>query len=100
MRDAQAMGGKMAPAKDEARGTNAGQAGQHQQGHKDFPMNGAAEQAALLIEGEAYAAAYLQRLKAGTTQPGELAIILSFLSGAMLQGACRAIEKALEVAYA
>jgi hypothetical protein len=28
--------------------------------------------------------------------PGELAVLLSFLTGEMLHGACRLIEKALE----
>lgn len=53
-------------------------------------------QAAELIEGELYASAYLTRLQAGTAQPGELAVILAFLTGEMLHGACRLIEKALE----
>ncbi len=62
----------------------------------DFHASGVADQAALLIEGEAYATAYLDRLHDGMVQPGDLATVLSFLSGEMLHGACRAIEKALE----
>ena len=62
----------------------------------DFQASGFAKQAALVVEGEAYAAAYLERLQAGTAQPGELALIVEFLRGEMLHGACRAIEKALE----
>lgn len=58
--------------------------------------NGIAEQAAQRIEGEAYSAAYLQRLQAGTALPGELSVIVAFLQGEMLHGACRLIEKALE----
>ena len=58
--------------------------------------NGIAEQAAQRIEGEAYSAAYLQRLQAGTALPGELSVIVAFLQGEMLHGACRVIEKALE----
>ena len=61
----------------------------------DFLAIGIAEQAALTIEGESYALAYLDRLHSGT-QPGELAVILAFLHGEMLAGACRVIEKALE----
>ncbi len=55
-----------------------------------------AGQAALTIEGEAYARAYLDRLHADAVQPGELAVLLSFLTGEMLHGACRLIEKALQ----
>jgi len=54
--------------------------------------------ALLVIEGEDYARAWLQRLQrlqAGAAQPDELARILTFLSGQMLHGACRVIEKAL-----
>ena len=55
-----------------------------------------AEQAAQTIEGRAYAAAYMDRLEAGTARPGDLAAMLSFQDGEMLNGACRLIEKALE----
>jgi len=51
--------------------------------------------ALLVTEGEDYARAWLQRLQAGTAQPDELAVILAFLGGEMLHGACRVIEKAL-----
>ncbi len=61
----------------------------------DFDCDGIAWQAALTIEGEDYARAYLDRLRAGISEPGELAVVLSFLAGEMLQGACRVIEKAL-----
>lgn len=57
---------------------------------------GVAQRAAEVIEGEGYARAWLQRMQAGTAQPGELAVILSFLGGEMLHGACRLLEKALE----
>lgn len=63
---------------------------------EDLHALGIADQAALVIEGEAYALAYVERLDRGTVQPGELAALLSFLAGAMLHGACRVIEKALE----
>lgn len=55
-----------------------------------------ADQATDVIEGEEYARAYLARMGDGTAQPGELAVILAFLTGEMLHGACRLIEKALE----
>lgn len=55
-----------------------------------------AEQAVLVIEGEAYALAWLQRLRTGVAAPGELAAIMGFLTEEMLQGACRVIEKAVE----
>lgn len=57
-------------------------------------------QALLVIEGEDYARAYLDRLSAGNAKPGELAVILAFLRDEMLQGACRVIERALGVRHA
>lgn len=57
---------------------------------------GIANQAALAIEGEACARAWLHRLHEGTASPGSLAVLVSFLSGEMLHGACRLIEKVLE----
>lgn len=62
---------------------------------RDFECDGIAWQAALRIEGEAYARAYIERLHGGMTQPDELPVLLSFLAGEMLHGACRVIEKAL-----
>ena len=50
----------------------------------------------IALEGEAYAAAYLTRLQAGTACPGELGAIVALLQGEMLHAACRLIEKALE----
>jgi hypothetical protein len=61
----------------------------------DFRCSSISAQAALTIEGEAYARAYLDRLHADAVRSGELAVLLSFLSGEMLNGACRLIEKAL-----
>lgn len=58
--------------------------------------SGPAVQAALVIEGEAYMSAYMERAHAGFARPGDLASLLSFLSGSMLLGACRVIEKVLE----
>ena len=49
-----------------------------------------------VIGGEAQARAYLDRLHAEMAQPGELAALLAYLSGEVLHGACRVIEKALE----
>lgn len=54
-----------------------------------------AEHAARVIEGERYARAYLGRLQGGIAQPGELSEFLSGLTGEMLDGACRVIEKCL-----
>jgi hypothetical protein len=53
-----------------------------------------------VIEGEGYARAWLDRVDAGTAQSGELVVVLSFLTGEMLAGACRAIEKALGASHA
>lgn len=64
--------------------------------HGDSPEAPHVTQALRVIEGQAYAKAYLQRLDDGTAQPYELALVLSFLTGDMLRGACRVIEKALE----
>jgi len=47
------------------------------------------------IEGAEYARAYLARLQAGMATPDDLAVLMAFLSGEMLAGACRVIEKAL-----
>ena len=60
----------------------------------------AGEQAALIIEGEDYAREYLARLHGGIVETGELAVIISFLTGEMLHGACRLIERALGVPHA
>ena len=62
----------------------------------DFQCDGIALQAVLSIEGEEYAGAYIERLHAGMAQPGELAVLMSFLTGDLLYGACVLIEKALE----
>lgn len=64
---------------------------------EDLHALGIADQAALVIVGEAYALAYLDRLRSDTAHPNDLAVLLSFLTGAMLTGACRVIEKALGV---
>ena len=56
-----------------------------------------ADHAAHVIEGEEYATAYLDRIRAGMAQPGELAVIVAFLHGEMLAGFCRLVQKALEV---
>ncbi|GAB4112410.1 MAG: hypothetical protein Fur0019_18890 [Tibeticola sp.] len=59
---------------------------------------GLSAQAELTIEGEEYAAAFLKRLRSGDCAPGELTSLVVFLDGAMLNGFCRAIERALEAA--
>ena len=89
--------GAIVPASDTAHVAIAGRAEEHQGIEcQDFQAIGIAEQAALTIDGEDYARAWLDRVCAGTAQPGELAVILAFLHGEMLNGACRLIEKALE----
>lgn len=58
---------------------------------------GMSAQAALIVEGEGYAAAFLQRLRDGASQPGDLATLVEFLDGGpVLDGFCGVIEKALE----
>lgn len=57
---------------------------------------GHADRAERVIEGELYAKGYLERLRAGLAQPGELAALLAYLQGELLHGACRLIEKVLE----
>lgn len=82
--------------KDEAPGVTA--EGFKGKGTEDSPNSGRlnhAGQAALTIEGEAYARAYLERLQRGTVSPDDLAVLMAFLQGEMLAGACRVIEKAL-----
>lgn len=82
--------------KDEAPGVTA--EGFKEQGREDRPdsyRSRHAEQAALIIEGEAYARAYLDRLQRGTVSPDDLAVLMAYLRGEMLAGACRVIEKAL-----
>jgi hypothetical protein len=57
--------------------------------------------AVAVIEAEAQAQAYLRRLHADMAHPDELAALMGCLSGDMLHGACRVIEKALrEVRHA
>lgn len=55
-----------------------------------------ADIALLTIEGESFGEAYLLRLQQGMAQPGELAALVAFLSGEMLSGCCRVIERALK----
>lgn len=59
-----------------------------------------ADQAPLWMEGELYGDAWLQRMQAGYAEPGELAVLVTFLTDEMLRGACRAIEKALGLRHA
>lgn len=84
------------PHNDEAPGVTAeGFKGQGREDRPDSHRSRHAEQAALTIEGEAYARAYLERLQRGTVSPDDLAVLMAFLQGEMLAGACRVIEKAL-----
>jgi hypothetical protein len=91
--------GPVTPESDEGQ-TVPPAAPQDQNAHPDSHEAPHVTQALRVIEGEAYAAAYLQRLQGGTAQPDELAVVLSFLTGDMLRGACRVIEKALVVHHA
>ena len=94
-------GAERAPPKSEtADVASAGRIEEQENRQADFRASGIAEQAALTIEGEEYARAWLHRLNDGTAQPGELATILSFLAGEMRYGACRVIEKALGASHA
>ncbi len=88
---------KLTPHKDEAPSETAGRfSEQGTTDSLDFQGDSHAEQASLATEGEEYAQAYLDRLGAGVATPGELAVILAFLNGEMLHGACRLIEKTLK----
>jgi hypothetical protein len=59
-----------------------------------------ANAAALRLEGEQYAAAFLEHLMAGTETPDELALLTAFLDGEMRIGFCRVIQKAMEACHA
>ncbi len=87
--------GQATPTSDKAHGANAGQVGDRESEHADFAADGLADQAALRIEGEQYAAAYLARLQDETADPCELAVIVAFLRGEMLAGFCRVVQKVL-----
>lgn len=83
---------------DKARGANAGQVREQREGTShDSHAPGATDQALLTLDGQDYARQYMARLRAGSARPGELAMLIAFLhSGPMLEGACRALEKALK----
>ncbi len=59
----------------------------------------AAAQALEHVAGEAEAHAYLRRVDAGCSRPGELLLLLSELEGHERRGAARVIEKALEARH-
>ena len=89
-----------APTSDTAHGANVGRVeGIETDNTRDSAALPHAQQALKTIEGEEYARAFLDRLQAGGAQPGELAVILSFLTGELLHGACRVIEKTLGVRH-
>lgn len=73
-----------------------GAGGKHKNANADFRCDGIAEQAAQTIAGELVARSYLDRLRDGTAQPGELSAMLCYLRGELLHSACWLIEKALE----
>ena len=93
--------GALTPTSDEADGANVGQVEEQNKSERpDFLSCGVSTQAALTIEGEDYARAYLRRLQRGTVSPDDLAVLMAFLHGEMLRGFCRLIEKSLGVHHA
>ena len=92
--------GPVTPESDEARRQPGFLGVQGTADSPDCRCTGTAAQAALTIEGEEYARAYLDRLQRGTVSPDELAALMAFLRGEMLAGACRVIEKALGARHA
>jgi|GEM_PF-1473086 len=62
----------------------------------NYPDASPSTQALQVIEGEAYATAFLARLQAQQARAEELTTLVQFLDGAMLHGACRVLFKALE----
>jgi hypothetical protein len=93
--------GRCTPTSETARVASAGRIEVQRTGDSaDFRADGITRQAADVIEGEQYARAYLDRLQRGTVSPDDLAVLMSFLLGEMLAGACRAIERALGVHHA
>ena len=88
------------PTSDDAPAVSAAEAPRAEQNEiPDFQCSGIALQAALRVEGESYAAAYIERLGTGMAQPGDLAGLLAFMSGELMHGFCRHIEKALEARH-
>jgi hypothetical protein len=93
--------GRCTPTRETTRVASAGRIeGKHEWSSADFRADGIARQAADVIEGEQYAQAYLDRLQRGTVTPDDLAVLMAFLRGEMLAGACRVIEEALGVRHA
>jgi len=95
--DGAAAPGPVTPGSDEAPAGGTAQEGTAD--NRDSASARQSEHALRVIEGEQYARAYLDRLHTGIASPGELAVIVAFLSGDMLHGACRVIEKALGVRH-
>jgi len=90
------------PHKDEPPGLGGGGGLGQEQAQSvslDCDGTGFANQAPLAVEGEEYVQAWLDHLAEGTAQPGELAVIVEFLHGEMLYGACRLIEKSIGGRY-
>lgn len=50
---------------------------------------------ALRTEGASYAAAHLASVRTGTATPLELATLVQFLNGPMLEGFCAALHQAI-----
>lgn len=99
---AQCLAASDRPPCDEARevGGDAGSGDQHSFDSGDLCCSSMSAEAALTIKGEAYAHACLDRLQRDTVSPDDLAVLMAFLRGEMLAGACRVIEKALGVRHA
>jgi hypothetical protein len=55
-----------------------------------------ADPAARAIEGEQQARDFLDRTQLDMAQPDELAVIVAYLHGELLQGCCRLVQRALE----
>jgi hypothetical protein len=87
--------GPVTPTSDEAPAGGAAQGFKIESSNLHSASASQSMHALRVIEGEEYARAYIDRLQAGIASRGELAVILAFLDGEMLHGACRVIEKAL-----
>lgn len=88
--------GESPPTSDKADGANVGRVGEQCRNESSNSRSAAySEQALQVIEGEAKARAYIERLQSQQADPDELALIVAKLYGATLRGFCRAIAKAL-----
>lgn len=58
-------------------------------------LQGDTDASALRTEGASYAAAHLANLRSGTATPLDLATLVQFLNGPMLEGFCAALHQAI-----